>query len=199
MKNYLISAFESTVAKRFPAKREELNAFLNARLAQLRAENADANRERRFHLDSQLLPGIAVYETLQRAMPKEEALETVHGYVENYARRAHRILVALLRIPGLYRLVPGFATRATRKVYGAAGGFASNELQTSGGVWRIDMTKCPYHDTCVQYGHPELCRCFCDSDDAAYDQLHRKLVWRRTKTLGRGDDRCDFCLKIAGR
>ncbi len=42
----------------------------------------------------------------------------------------------------------------------------------------------------------ELCHCFCDSDDITYDGLHPKLVWHRTKTLGRGDDRCDFCMKI---
>lgn len=65
-----------------------------------------------------------------------------------------------------------------------------------GGVWRIDMTRCPYHDECVRYGCPELCRCFCDSDDITYDGLHPNLVWHRTKTLGRGDDRCDFCMKV---
>ena len=58
------------------------------------------------------------------------------------------------------------------------------------------MTKCPYHDTCVQHGCPELCPCFCDSDDISYAGLHPKLLWRRTRTLGRGGDRCDFCLKI---
>ena len=55
--------------------------------------------------------------------------------------------------------------------------------------------KCPYHDTCAEYGCPELCRCFCDSDDISYTGLHPKLIWHRTKTLGRGDDRCDFCMK----
>ena len=38
-------------------------------------------------------------------------------------------------------------------------------LQADRGTWRVDMTKCPYYDTCVQYGCPELCPCFCDSDD----------------------------------
>ena len=63
----------------------------------------------------------------------------------------------------------------------------------------IDMIQCPYHDACVHYGCPELCPCFCDSDDITYDGMHPKLYWHRTKTLGRGDDCCDFCLKIAGR
>lgn len=61
------------------------------------------------------------------------------------------------------------------------------------------MTRCPYHDLTVQYGCPELCHCFCDSDDISYDHLHPKLLWHRTQTLGRGNDRCDFCLKIKGK
>ena len=75
-------------------------------------------------------------------------------------------------------------------------GFAPKELQTGNGVWRVDMMKCPYHDTCTEYGCPELCCCFCDSDDISYTGLHPKLIWHRTKTLGRGDDRCDFCMKV---
>ena len=70
------------------------------------------------------------------------------------------------------------------------------ELQVGNGIRRVDMMKCPYHDTCVAYGCPELCGCFCDSDDISYTGLHPKLIWHRTKTLGRGDDRCDFCMKI---
>lgn len=32
-----------------------------------------------------------------------------------------------------------------------------------------------------------------------YDDLHPKLVWHRTKTLGRGNECCNFCLKLAGK
>ena len=103
---------------------------------------------------------------------------------------------ALLHIPGLYRLVPGVFVKSTRSVFGPAAGFDSKELQVGNGIWRVDMVKCPYHDTCVAYGCPELCCCFCDSDDISYTGLHPKLIWHRTKTLGRGDDRCDFCIKI---
>ncbi|WP_418230568.1 L-2-amino-thiazoline-4-carboxylic acid hydrolase [Butyricicoccus sp.] len=153
-------------------------------------------RHRYPHLKRQILPGIAAYETLQRIMPKEEALQTVHGYVERLARTSHKQLAALLHIPGLYRLVPGVFVKSTRSVFGPAAGFDSKELQVGNGIWRVDMMKCPYHDTCVAYGCPELCRCFCDSDDISYTALHPKLIWHRTKTLGRGDDRCDFCMKI---
>ncbi|MEF2710090.1 MAG: L-2-amino-thiazoline-4-carboxylic acid hydrolase [Oscillospiraceae bacterium] len=91
---------------------------------------------------------------------------------------------------------PGIFTKQTRRMFGEAAGFEAREIETTGGVWRIDMIKCPYHDACVHYGCPELCPCFCDSDDITYDDLHPDLLWRRTRTLGRGNDCCDFCLKL---
>lgn len=192
----LAAAFRETAAQRFPAQARRLNAAFDGRLEELRRENAGASREKQRHLEGQILPGIAAYETLQTVMPKEEALQTVHRYVERRAWRMKKIFLRLLRIPGLYRAVPGIFARQTPKFFGETAGFAAVELQTSGGVWRIDMTKCPYHDLCGAYGCPELCRCFCDSDDITYDGLHPKLEWHRTKILGRGGDCCDFCLKI---
>lgn len=197
--SYLIPEFRATVKELFPERQAELNAAFESRLLCLRQENTDASPEKQLHLESQILPGIAIYETLQTVMPKEQALETVHSYVEKRAYRLKKIFLKLMRLPGLYRKVPGIFSKQTPKHFGTAAGFAATEIQTKGGVWRIDMTKCPYNDTCVRYVCPELCHCFCDSDDITYDGLHPKLIWHRTKTLGRGDDCCDFCLKIAGK
>ena len=193
---YLSRDFRETAALRFPAQVKELNTAFDMRLSALLAENAGASKEKQYHLKRQILPGIAAYETLQRVMPKEKALQIVHGYAERLARTSHKQLAALLHIPGLYRLVPGVFVKSTRSVFGPAAGFDPKELQVGNGIWRVDMMKCPYHDTCVAYGCPELCCCFCDSDDISYTGLHPKLIWHRTKTLGRGDDRCDFCMKI---
>ena len=96
---YLSRDFRETAAQCFPSQTKELNVFFDVRLNALLAENADASKEKQYHLKRQILPGIAAYETLQRVMPKEEA-------------------------------------------------------------------------------------------------LHPKLIWERSMTLGRGDDRCDFCMKI---
>ena len=104
---YLSRDFRETVALRFPAQAKELNTAFDMRLSALLAENADASKEKQYHLKRQILLGISAYETLQRVMPKEEALQTVHGYVEHLARTSHKQLAALLHIPGLYRLVPG--------------------------------------------------------------------------------------------
>ena len=169
---YLAKDFRATAARRFPAQADALNAAFDARLQALRADNAAAGKEKQFHLEKQILPGIAAYETLQTVMPKEEALQTVHGYVEQRAWKLRKIFLALMRIPGLPRKTPGIFTKQTRRMFGEAAGFEAREIETTGGVWRIDMIKCPYHDACVHYGCPELCPCFCDSDDITYDDLH---------------------------
>ena len=105
-------------------------------------------------------------------------------------------LPPLLLIPGLYRLVPGVFVKSTRASSGQRRALTQRSCRSATVYGVVDMMKCPYHDTCVAYGCPELCCCFCDSDDISYTGLHPKLIWHRTKTLGRGDDRCDFCMKI---
>ena len=137
---YLSRDFRETADQSFPSQAKELNAFFDARLIVLLAENAGASKEKQYHLKRQILPGIAANETLQRVMPKEEALQIVHGYVERLARTSHKQLATLLLIPGLYRLVPGVFVKSTRSVFGPAAGFDSKELQVGNGIWRVDTT-----------------------------------------------------------
>ena len=105
--SYLAADFRRTVRKRFPGQAEGLNAAFDVRLRTLWAESAGESRAKRRHLKSQILPGIAAYETLRTVLPQEEALRTVlpqeealrtvHGYLEAYAGRAHRLIVMLPR------------------------------------------------------------------------------------------------------
>ena len=189
--SYLTKACRKTVRERFPEREAVLNSVFEKRLSELRSEHAGASKERLRHLESQIMPGIAIYETLQTVMPKDEALNAVHGYVEERAYRLKKTFLRLMRIPGLYKKVPGIFAKQTPKFFGNSAGFEANEIRTTGGVWRIDMTRCPYHDECVRYGCPELCRLFCDVDDVTYGGL-KKIGFTRTQTLGYGGDCCDF-------
>ena len=60
--SYLIPEFRETVHQRFPEKEAELTAAFEKRIAELRAESAGASKEKRQHLENQILPGIAIYE-----------------------------------------------------------------------------------------------------------------------------------------
>ena len=105
---YLSRDFRETAAQCFPSQAKELNAFFDARLNVLLAENADASKEKQYHLKRQILPGIAAYETLQRVMPKEEALQIVHGYVERLARTSTNSLPPCCSYRGFTALFPAF-------------------------------------------------------------------------------------------
>jgi hypothetical protein len=54
-----------------------------------------------------------------------------------------------------------------------------------------DARECFYLNVLTFYGAPELTAHLCAIDDLLYGDL-RGISWERTKTLGRGDDRCDF-------
>lgn len=195
-KNYLIAGFEKTSAERFPAQAPELLAAMHRRIEALREENAGASKEKWVHLESQIMPGIAIYEVLQTVVSKEEAVQIIHSYTNAHAQKAHTLFRRLLKIPGLYHTMPGIFKKGVAEKFGPAAGFQYITREATKDVIRFDMMRCPYHDACVQYGCPELCRCFCDSDDITYDGLHPNLRWHRTKTLGRGDDCCDFSLTV---
>ena len=107
---YLSRDFRETVALRFPAQAKQLNAAFDMRLNALLAENADASKEKQYHLKRQILPGIAAYETLQRVMSKEEALQTVHGMWSTWRERATNSLPPCCTYRGFTALFPAFSS-----------------------------------------------------------------------------------------
>ena len=75
--NYIVASFRQTAAERFPEQAQELNTALDKRLAEMRKAHENDTKEKKEHLEGQILPGIAAYETLQTVMPKEEARKTM--------------------------------------------------------------------------------------------------------------------------
>lgn len=56
----------------------------------------------------------------------------------------------------------------------------------------IDVHQCFIFDTLKALNAPELTTVFCASDDRLSAEM-TKIDWRRTQTLGRGGEKCDFC------
>ena len=176
--------------------KQHLILMMRYKLAKLTAENSNASRKKMVHLKGQILPAIAVFKALCSVMSEDEAFDVMRGYIFNNAKRARKIYDKLMKIPGAYRLMPFAAAKVMKKSFGKDAGFERKTIMVSGGIWRVDITKCPYHDGLKSYGCDRLCRLFCETDDICNSELHPKLVWHRTKTLGKGDDCCDFCLRI---
>lgn len=51
--------------------------------------------------------------------------------------------------------------------------------------------KCFYHDEFQRYGCPNLTKIFCKLDDVMYGNIP-VAHWERTKTIGEGEEICDF-------
>lgn len=164
------------------------------RTSQLFTENADAPKALRTHLE-QILPCIAFYEVLVRVTgEKEKAIEFFEKWSLVEIEKMAPALKKIMRL-GLYKKAPDICDKMLDKLFGPEAGFESREVPGAKKFAR-DMTVCPYNETCKKYGCPEIAQFFCKSDDITYGNLHPKLVWGRTQTLGMGGDCCDFRLYL---
>lgn len=102
----------------------------------------------------------------------------------------------LLKLPGVYRLMPRIWKMALPKLFGEDAGFRFHIYPTDHTHVKIDMFECPYLRICKELDCVDIAPCFCQSDDICYGNMHPKLIWNRTKTLARGNDVCDFDLYI---
>lgn len=166
------------------------------RTAQLVKENENKPKGELEHLQ-QILPSIAFYETLRdKEGNQEKALNMFEKWcfqkIEKIAKIAKWIPV-IMKIPGLYKKIPSFMNKLLDAKFGPRAGFEYIQRDCENG-FAADMTKCPYVETCKKYGCPELAQFFCKSDDICYGNMHPKLIWGRSKTLGTGGDCCDFNL-----
>lgn len=165
------------------------------RTAELIMDNQDASKALMMHLE-QILPSIAFYEALlAKAGNQQQALEVFDKWCFEKIEKMAKLIPIIMKIPGLYKKVPGLMKIMLDKIFGHAAGFDYIEKEQKNG-FAVDMKVCPYVETCKKYGCPELTQFFCKSDDICYGNIHPKLVWGRTKTLGTGGDCCDFGLYI---
>ena len=145
------------------------------------------------HTEGMIFAGIALYRALQESgKSSEEAFVLTNEIFQEYAQEMAEKLRKVLKIPGLYRKVPDIFYKMASKKYGPASGFRMKFYETGKGRVRFDVMTCPYFNTCKAMGCPELTTIFCNTDDCCYGNMHPKLQWRRTGTIGRGAELCDF-------
>ena len=164
------------------------------RSAELLTENAGASKALRTHLE-QLLPTIAFYEAAKRlAGGRQGALDFMEEWAFVEIRRMMPAVRAVMKL-GLYRLMPALCGWMLDRMFGRAAGF-DYRLVPDAPKFAADMTRCPYVEACARYGVPELTQFACRADDVTYGDLHPRLVWGRTQTLGTGGSCCDFRLYL---
>ena len=144
----------------------------------------------------QILPCIAFYKVLiKKEGSKEKALKAFEKACFNKLEKLSRLIPVIMKLPSLYKKVPAIMEKLLDAKFGEKCGFKYRRKECKNG-FAADMLMCPYVETCKKYNCFELAQFFCKSDDICYGNMHPKLVWARTKTLGMGADCCDFKLYI---
>jgi hypothetical protein len=178
--------------------RGEVKAALLVAKVQARYDDLYASRPRfghrslRMHLETSILPGLALYHVLHQEEGTEEAAlaeldRLFAAWVQQSPRRKLMKLMerlpdpfAILRI-GNHLAMRGFPPE----------GWTFEWLENSSRCVAYNIYACFYLNVLTAYGAPELTSHFCRLDDLLFGDL-RGMSWERTKTLGRGDDCCDF-------
>ena len=139
-------------------------------------------------LKETILPRIALYKVLMgSSLSHERALGVMRSYMMDVvAAQKHASTAKMEAVPGFFGIYKHVFLHVMR----------SSDLWQSTQDHDRDffdarITKCLWHDACVENGCPELCPLFCDVDDVNYGGLS-KMGFSRTKTLGYGGDCCDF-------
>lgn len=159
-------------------------------------EHLDAPANIKQHYDV-IFVGVAIYNAIiELGYCKEEALKLTDEIFNGVAVNVANIIRKLLKVPGLYKLVPNLVKKMVPKKYNEASGFRFKFYDTPSNHVKFDMIACPYYAICKEMGVPELTVIYCNNDDCCYGNMHPKLKWTRHKTIGRGDQSCDFDIKV---
>ena len=165
------------------------------RLEGLCARYAHLPEKTKAHTDGQMFRMAALYMALREMHPRD-ALEILEHGVEREGRKVARLLSVPLRIPGVDRLMLIVFAKMLETSFNEEAGFCSVKHCITQDEVRFDITQCPYCKYLTEIGCPEIIRFSCEIDDCIYGSLPG-LEFRRTGTLGKGADKCDFCLRRA--
>ncbi len=146
------------------------------------------------HTDSRIFPAAAVYLTIKDVTGPEKAYAVIEKAAVQGCSEVAKKLKKLMKLPGMPGLFVKLWNPLVKKLFGPGNGFQNIFYPKQKGVYRMDVTACPYCRYFTESGCPELTKIFCENDDRCYGSLPG-LKFERTGTLGKGADRCDFCMK----
>lgn len=181
IKNFLFSELDTEVAQKIF---DEQNNILDKII--LNAFNKTKNQLKT--LKNTILPRIALYKALNNyGFSMEDSNNHMKNYMLNYiAKSKHNSMVKMEKVPGFYSLYSKIFLKIMRKT-----DLQQSKQKHDAKSFDVTITKCLWHQACVENERPELCRLFCDVDNITYGELN-KIGFTRTQTLGYGGDCCDF-------
>ncbi len=173
---------------------DELWEQATKKLDEILDKYADLPKGVHTHTDVYIFPAAALYLTAREVIGADRAYKLIEDAAIRNSSAAGKKLAKLMRIPGMASLFVKIWDPMTKRMFGAGNGFTNRFYPKKKGEYRIDILSCPYCMYFTELGCQELTKIFCDNDERISRNLPG-LVFRRTGTLGKGADCCDFYLK----
>ena len=133
---------------------------------------------------------------LEENKNEDKALEFMDWCWSKRAIPKAKAMQSLCKLPGMYKKMPAIFKKVTLSSFSEKQGFKLKFYDMGKHRCKFDMQKCLYCEICKKYNCPELTQIFCHTDDVTDGNIHPKLKWNRTKTMGEGGDICDFDLYV---
>lgn len=173
-------------------------AFFGAKV-QSRYEELYARRPRfcrralRTHLEENILPGVALYQTLLgEGLNPNAALEMIADLNRVVILQEYSRFKPLARLPIFFPLFR-WIVRGMMRLNFPPEGWSTEWVEDSSRRVAFNLHSCFYHRVLSYYGVPELTPVFCESDDVMMEAFGPTVRFERTTTIGRGGALCDFC------
>lgn len=166
------------------------------KLASILAKYAELPKGVHAHTDTRIFPSAAIYLTAKESLEEKAAFAIIENAAVERTGSLEKKLAALLRLPGMRSLFIRVWDPMTRRIFGPDNGFRNAFYPRKKGEYRMDVLACPYCRYFSELGCPELTKIYCENDERMYGNLPG-IVFERTGTLGKGAQRCDFCIRKA--
>ena len=187
--------FKTEIAKRFaPSETEKIWVDAENRLFELYASHTDLPKGVSAHTDSFIFPAAAIYLAMKEA-DSEIAYDIMKTKMAEKSDKMGQMIAKCCRFPGFKKFFLSMWDSMSHKMFGETAGFKNVFYPKEKDCFRMDITQCPYHTYLTEAGCPELNVLFCENDIHSYGNLPG-LKFTRTKTIGAGDELCDFKMEL---
>ena len=143
------------------------------------------------HLKKSILPAVAAYKTLLAAgKTQNQAFEAVRASVLADSEKQKIAFQKIGTLPFGFFLMRLMTPLSLKTTFGPSG-WDFTWKQNDRRALKWNCSRCFYADIFTQHKVSELTSIFCESDDVVYGSIPT-IRWARTRTIGNGDDVCDF-------
>ena len=188
-------AFREEISNRFSVTDcEKIWKDAHKRLYKMYMEHKDLPKGVSTHTDSFIFPAAAIYLAMKE-IDSEVAYAVMKKVMAERSRETGKAIAKCCKIPGFKTFFLRMWDALSHKMFGETAGFKNVFYPKEKGCFRMDITQCPYNKYLTEQGCPELNILFCKNDEYSYGNLPG-LKFSRTKTIGAGDELCDFKMEL---